>query len=58
MPPRPIYMTRSSFGFGGETVSVVAPFQSLRRRYERFYGIILPVCKVPDFLDFQAFSRK
>jgi len=51
-------MTRSSFGFGAETVGVAAPFQSLRRRQERAYGIILPVAKVPDLLDFLALRRE
>jgi hypothetical protein len=35
IPPRPIYMTRSSVGFAAETTSRTGPFQSLRQRQER-----------------------
>ena len=37
---------------------VAAPFQSLRGRIEGVRGIILPVWKVPDLLDFLPLGSK
>jgi hypothetical protein len=50
-------MSRSSVGIASETVGGASSFQSFRLRQEPPKGIILPVRKGPDLLDFLAFAR-
>ena len=50
-------MANLPIGFAHETVGAPSSFQSLRIRYVIAWGIILPVGKSPDLLDFRAFSR-
>jgi hypothetical protein len=35
-----------------------APFQSLQQRSDQQIGIILPLCKIAELLDFRALNRK
>jgi hypothetical protein len=52
-----MYMQTSRFWFDAETAATAPPFQSLRGR-DASHGIILPVRKVPDLLDFPALTGK
>jgi hypothetical protein len=45
-------------GFAAETVDRRVPFQSLRNRLDGESGIILPLVKAPDLLDFVLIRRK
>lgn len=49
-PPDLLLPSRTKFG--------AATFQSLRTRPDEGYGIILPIGKTPDLLDFPGLARK
>lgn len=53
-PPRPIYIVSSVYCFDWKTASAAPAFQLLRKRSEILVGMILPVSKAADSLDFPA----
>jgi hypothetical protein len=46
------------YAFGMKTESMAAAFRLFRKRFETSHGMILPVSKAPDLLDFPALDRK